>query len=137
MEINPDVLGIRRSSAMYNLRLIFLKWHTNHMQTNENPIWKCTYCFNRSCLFFFRGCFFFCFPFSVIFFETISWKSCSKQVWKKPILFFFVSLFLFFSLCTFTKIWFVFETSLVAYDDLGTSNFFHDFSWVQFCFLAF
>jgi hypothetical protein len=43
-------------------------------------------------------------------------------------LFFFVSLFFVFSLCTFTKIWFVFETSLVAYDDLGTSNFFHDFS---------
>ena len=72
----------------------------------------------------------FCFLFSVIFFETISWKSCSKQVWKKQILFFFVSLFLFFSLCTFTKIWFVFETSLVAYDDLGTSNFFHDFNFV-------
>ena len=78
------------------------------------------------------------FFFSSIFFVTISWKSCSKQVWKKTILFFcfFVSLFLFFSLCTFTKIWFVFETSLVAYDDLGTSNFFHDFSWFQFWFFG-
>ena len=90
-------LAFRRSSAMYNLRSIFLKWHTNHMQTNENPIWKCTYCFNRSCLFFSRMLFFlfsvFCYLFFFYIFETISWKSCSKQVWKKPILFFWFHCF--------------------------------------------
>ena len=35
------------------------------MQTNENPIWKCTYCFNRSCLFFSRMLFF-CFLLSFL-----------------------------------------------------------------------
>ena len=84
---------------------------------------------------------FFCFPFSVFcyllsFLRQYLGNLAASKFEKKRYCFFFVSLFLFFSLCTFTKIWFVFETSLVAYDDLGTSNFFHDFSWFQFCFFG-
>ena len=44
---------------------------------------------------------------------------------KKPDIVFFVSL-VFYHCAHLQK--FVLETSLVAYDDLGTSNFFHDFS---------
>ena len=69
---------------------------------------------------------FFCFLLS--FLRQYLGNLAASKFEKNRYWFFFVSLFLIFSLCTFTKIWFVFETSLVAYDDLGTSNFFHDFS---------
>lgn len=83
---------------------------------------------------FFEDAFFSVFRFLLSFFLLYFWDNIleilQQASLKKNDIVFLVSLFLGFSLCTFTKIWFVFETSLVAYDDLGTSNFFHDFSWI-------